>query len=148
GARLGRAPRTIRTALTSALDRDPEVFATLYSALVDGRHPASAGDVLHSEPGRHVHARHAPQAVPDHDTRGPPTRRRCIRACCGGWPALNVVAVDVNMVTLGFLGAALHRGEHHNIQLVHADYHLAHRPAATSLSLSLSLSPRTSWARR
>lgn len=116
-------PSGVAEAMLRALRRDPEVFATIYCALVAGQNRRRLGTFF------------TPRPVVEFmlDKVSPPPRGCSLidpgagvgafgLAAATRWPGIDVVAVDVNVVTLGFLGAALDRDAAPNVRLVHADY--------------------------
>lgn len=116
-------PASVVAALNGSLDRDPEVFATIYCTLVAGENRRRLGTFFTPHPVVDFMLDMVP-APPGKSTLVDPGAGvgAFALAAAARWPSIDVAAVDVNVVTLGFLGAALSHASAANVRLVHADY--------------------------
>lgn len=119
-------PDSLAAEIVVALDRDEDVLAAIYERSVTPRHRRQLGTFFTSAAlVEHMLDRadhmldHSPAVVVDPGAGvGAFTAAAAHR-----WPDARILAVDVNLVTLGLLGARLaHEGLSSNVTLVHEDF--------------------------
>jgi predicted RNA methylase len=118
-----KPPRRVVDDVRQSLAQQPDVFATLYCELVSGENRRRLGTFFTPQPIVEfmLDKIHLPRDRGTFVDPGAGVGAFALAAATR-WPRIDVVAVDVNVVTLGFLGAAASHAGVANIRLVHDDY--------------------------
>jgi adenine-specific DNA-methyltransferase len=116
-------PTPVVNALQRALNADAEAFATIYCTLVAGENRRRLGTFFTPRPVVNFMLDMVTAPTGNCTIVDPGAGVGAFAlAAATRWPTAEVIAVDVNIVTLGFLGAALSQASIGNVRLLHADY--------------------------